>query len=126
MPVISAFAGSPAALGSGSRSLPGRSWLESFRTACPELELDRDGAPAIDLGRRPWVGAASQSRPRGGEALAEPVGPLAFAGEHTGGDFGALMEGVAAQRGARLRICSRPEGARPARRQFQPSQIPSD
>ena len=44
----------------------------------------------------PWVGAAYSISPAAGlaQALAEPVGPLAFAGEHIGGRFNGLMEGA--------------------------------
>jgi monoamine oxidase len=46
----------------------------------------------------PWVrgaySACSIASPLEAEALAEPVGPLAFAGEHTAGEWHALMEGA--------------------------------
>jgi monoamine oxidase len=46
----------------------------------------------------PWVrggySARSIESPLDDRALAEPVGPLAFAGEHTAGEWHALMEGA--------------------------------
>ena len=46
------------------------------------------------------VDAAAEDR---GEAVEEPTGPLAFAGEHTAGPYAALMEGAirSGQRAAR-------------------------
>ena len=61
----------------GPRPGPGR---------CGPRELGRGS-----LGRRRVLDLAG-SRSRG--ALAEPVGPLAFAGEHIGGRFNGLMEGA--------------------------------
>jgi monoamine oxidase len=46
----------------------------------------------------PWVRGAYSARsltsPLDDEALAAPVGALAFAGEHTAGEWHALMEGA--------------------------------
>jgi monoamine oxidase len=44
----------------------------------------------------PWVGAAYSIAPEAEitAALIEPVGPIAFAGEHTAAAFHALMEGA--------------------------------
>ena len=44
----------------------------------------------------PWAGAAYSISPPPElpAALADPVGPLAFAGEHTAGPFNGLMEGA--------------------------------
>jgi monoamine oxidase len=44
----------------------------------------------------PWVGAAYSIAPEAEitAVLIEPVGPIAFAGEHTAAAFHALMEGA--------------------------------
>jgi monoamine oxidase len=95
-PLVSCFAGTGPALraldvGSG----PGR-WVESLQAMCPELPLLADGAVLSTWADDPWARAAYSvsSIPEVAAALAEPVGPLAFAGEHTAGPFSALMEGA--------------------------------
>jgi monoamine oxidase len=96
LPVVSCFAGSPAALERLEVAAgPGR-WLESLAALRPELALDPDGAVLSTWGDDPWVGAAYSifPLPELTAALAEPVGPLAFAGEHIGGAFNGLMEGA--------------------------------
>jgi monoamine oxidase len=95
-PVVSAFAGSPAALaGLGTAAGPDR-WLESVAALRPELELDPGGAVLSTWDDDTWVGAAYSVA--GGDSrlapLREPLGPLAFAGEHLGGAHQALMEGA--------------------------------
>ena len=95
-PVVSAFAGSQPALdGLGIDDGPGR-WLDSLERMRDDLELDRDGALLSTWHDDPWVAAAySTSPPPEVAAAAEhPVGPLAFAGEHTAGEHYALMEGA--------------------------------
>jgi monoamine oxidase len=95
-PVVSAFAGSKPALDAlGIDDGPSR-WLESLARLRDDLELDRDGALLSTWHDDPWVGAAySTSPPPQVAAAAEhPVGPLAFAGEHTAGEHYALMEGA--------------------------------
>jgi monoamine oxidase len=95
-PVLSCFAGSSPALEAlGVAAGPAR-WLESARALRPELELEPDGVVLSTWDDDPWVGAAYSAHvPAEAEAvLAEPVGPIAFAGEHLGGEFAALMEGA--------------------------------
>ena len=98
VPVVSCFAGSAAALehlavADGPR--PQR-WLESLATLRPDLSLEPDGAVLSTWDDDPWIGAAYSiaAGPELTAALAEPVGPLAFAGEHMGGTFNGLMEGA--------------------------------
>ena len=96
MPVVSCFAGSAAALERlDVAGGPGR-WLESVNALRPDLALDFDGAVLSTWDDDPWVGAAYSVSPPPGltAALAEPVGPLVFAGEHVGGAFNGLMEGA--------------------------------
>jgi monoamine oxidase len=95
-PVVSCFAGSPRALERlGVVSGPER-WLDSLAGLRPDLELDQAGAVLSTWADDPWVrGAYSTSPPAALAALPErSVGPLAFAGEHLGGAFAALMEGA--------------------------------
>ena len=95
-PVVSAFSGSKPALDALELERgPGR-WLDSLERLRDDLDLDTDGALLSTWADDPWVRAAySTSPPAEVAAAAErPTGPLAFAGEHTGGDFAALMEGA--------------------------------
>jgi len=94
--VLSCFAGSPAALERlGVADGPG-AWLESVAALRPELALAPEGAVLSTWDDDPWVEAAYSISPRPEltAALAEPVGPLRFAGEHLGGAFNGLMEGA--------------------------------
>ncbi len=95
-PVVSAFAGSPGGL-DGLRVSDGpETWLDSLARLRDDLELDRAGVLLSTWSDDPWVEAAySTSPPLELERMAaEPLGPLAFAGEHLGGEFAALMEGA--------------------------------
>jgi len=95
-PVVSAFAGSKPALdGLEVEAGPSR-WLDSLAGLRDDLDLDTSGATLSTWDDDPWVGAAySTSPPPEVEAATrEPAGPLAFAGEHTAGEFFALMEGA--------------------------------
>jgi hypothetical protein len=90
------FAGSDGALERlDVRSGPQR-WLESLAALRPDLELDPAGAVLSNWAADPWVRGAYSTSPA--IALASvserPVGRLAFAGEHLGGEFAALMEGA--------------------------------
>ena len=105
-PVVSAFAGSTA----GARRTRGRGRARSAGSTRSsalrgDLDLDRDGALLSTWADDPWVGAAYSTSPPPSvaEAVEEPTGPLAFAGEHTAGPYAALMEGAirSGQRAAR-------------------------
>jgi monoamine oxidase len=104
-PVVSAFAGSRPALDALEVQAGPARWLDSLEHLRHDLELDRDGALLSTWADDPWAGAAySTSPPRSvAEAVDEPTGPLAFAGEHTAGRHAALMEGAirSGQRAAR-------------------------
>jgi monoamine oxidase len=95
-PVVSCFAGSSRALERLEVASGPERWLDSLALLRPELELDPSGAVLSTWADDPWVrGAYSTSPPMALAALCErPVGPLAFAGEHLGGKFAALMEGA--------------------------------
>lgn len=95
-PVLNAFAGSgPALERLGVGDGPGR-WLESVRALRPKLELEGGGAVLSTWSDDRWARGAYSLLPPDdvAAALAETVGPLAFAGEHTGGEFAGLMEGA--------------------------------
>jgi monoamine oxidase len=105
-PVVSAFAGSVGALERlGVADGPER-WIASLARLRPDLELDPGEAVLSSWSDDPWArGAYSIERPPEAAAvLAEPLGPLAFAGEHTVDAFESLMEGAlrSGQRAARL------------------------
>jgi monoamine oxidase len=95
-PLVSAFAGSKPALDAlGVERGPER-WLGSLERLRADLPMNRDGALMSTWGDDPWVRAAySTSPPRAvADAVEQPTGPLAFAGEHTAGPYAALMEGA--------------------------------
>ncbi|MEA2362238.1 MAG: hypothetical protein QOD71_1383 [Thermoleophilaceae bacterium] len=95
-PVVSAFAGSPGALERLGVASGMDRWLASLERLRPDLELDADGALLSTWSDDPWAGAAYSTSPPPelAQASERPVGPLAFAGEHLGGPFAALMEGA--------------------------------
>jgi monoamine oxidase len=95
-PVVSAFAGSKPALdGLNVQAGPSR-WLDSLERLRDDLDLDTAGAVLATWDDDPWVRAAYSSSPPPelAAAVERPTGPLAFAGEHTGGEHYALMEGA--------------------------------
>ena len=103
--VVSAFAGSNAALDALEVEAGPERWLDSLERLRGDLDLDRDGALLSTWADDPWVRAAYSTSPPAtvAEAVEEPTGPLAFAGEHTAGPYAALMEGAirSGQRSAR-------------------------
>ena len=114
-PVVSAFAGSAAALDRLEVEHGPERWLVLLAELRPDLDLDTGGAMLSTWADDPWSRAAySTSPPRDlPDIVARPAGPLAFAGEHLGGEFAALMEGAirSGQRAARALLGS-PSGAR--------------
>jgi monoamine oxidase len=96
-PVVNVFAGSAPALEVLAVAEGPAVWLESIARLRPDLALDPADALLSTWDDDPWVSAAYSTRtPAGstGDALAEPVGPLVFCGEHTAGEHAALMEGA--------------------------------
>jgi len=98
VPVASSFAGSPSALELLEvESGPDR-WADAVRRLRPDLEY-ADVPPLLSTWHDdPWARGAYSARtlssPLDDEALARPVGPVAFAGEHTAGELHGLMEGA--------------------------------
>jgi monoamine oxidase len=114
-PVVSAFAGSAGALDRLEVANGPERWLGLLADLRPDLDLDTGGALLSTWAGDPWARAAySTSPPRDlPDTFAGPAGPLAFAGEHLGGEFAALMEGAirSGRRAARALLGS-PSGAR--------------
>jgi monoamine oxidase len=93
-----AFAGTQAAL---ERLRVGESperWLVRLAVLRPELALEAGEAMLTTWGDDPWslgaYSAPSLSSPLQTDELVRPVGPFAFAGEHTAGEWHGLMEGA--------------------------------
>ena len=98
LPFVAAFAGTPGAIDAlDARSGPER-WVDALRRLRPDLDLDPAGAQIATWADDPWArgaySAASATSPINTEALTRPEGPLAFAGEHTAGEWHGLMEGA--------------------------------
>jgi monoamine oxidase len=94
--VVSAFAGSRAALEQLDVTAGPHRWLDSIARLRDDLELDLGGALLSTWSDDEWVAAAYSTSPPAmvTAALERGAGPLAFAGEHTAGPFAALMEGA--------------------------------
>ncbi len=96
-PVLNCFAGSPRALDRLRVSEGPETWLDRLRAIRPDLELGR--AVLSTWSDDPWARGAYSAAPAGSTAadnhdLVRPVGRLHFAGEHTAGEWSALMEGA--------------------------------
>jgi monoamine oxidase len=95
-PVISAFAGSPEALRGLGVQEGSEGWVEKLVALRDDLDLEPQSALLSTWDDDPWVGAAySVAIPdEADRLLARRHGPIAFAGEHLGGEMTALMEGA--------------------------------
>ena len=98
LPVVTAFAGTRAALDALCVDEGPAHWADAVRMLRPDLIMD-GAAPVLSTWHDdPWTRAGysvrSLTSPLDDDALAEPVGRLAFAGEHTAGEWHALMEGA--------------------------------
>ncbi len=75
-------------------------WIASLVALRADLDLDPEPGEALlsTWHDDPWVrgsySARSVSSPLRDDDLAEPIGPLVFAGEHTAGEWHGLMEGA--------------------------------
>ena len=95
-PVVSAFAGSRAALERLNVEDGPDGWLASLACLRPDLPLQPDQALLSTWADDPWARAAYSVHTPGtaDEELARRHGPLVLAGEHTAGPYAALMEGA--------------------------------
>jgi monoamine oxidase len=95
-PVVSAFAGSPAALDGLRVRDGGDRWVRSLAALRPDLDLDPEDSVLSTWDDDQWVGAAYSVRVPDAvtTALTRRWGALAFAGEHTAGEYHGLMEGA--------------------------------
>ena len=97
-PFLASLAGTPGALERLRVWAGSATWLAAVTALRPELQLDPAEPMLTAWHDDPWAqgaySAPSHSSPLDAVELARPVGPLAFAGEHTAGDRHALMEGA--------------------------------
>jgi monoamine oxidase len=98
IPVAASFAGSPSALELLEVDRGPEKWADAVRSLRPDLDY-ADAPPLLSTWHDdPWARGAYSARtlssPLDDEALARPVGTVAFAGEHTAGRWHALMEGA--------------------------------
>ena len=98
IPVASSFAGSPSALELLEVDEGPAKWADAARSLRPDLDY-ADAPPILATWHDDqWAGGAYSARtlssPLDDDALARPVGVVAFAGEHTAGRWHALMEGA--------------------------------
>ena len=114
--LLSAFAGSLDALERLHVAEGPDVWLASLRRLRPDLDLSASGAVLSTWSDDPWSrGAYSVGRPAAaGRALAEPLGVIAFAGEHAAEESPSLMEGAlrSGRRAARALISTALDRAR--------------
>jgi monoamine oxidase len=98
LPFVAAFAGTARALEDLAVAAGPKRWLDELRRLRPDLDLDAETAMVSTWQDDPWARAAySATSARHGadpELWTAPAGALAFAGEHTAGDWHALMEGA--------------------------------
>ncbi len=99
-PVVSCFAGSPAALRRLRVDAGPATWLASLAALRADLDIDPSGALLAtwdDVWTRGCYGVQSLAAlPGDGAALRGRAGPLVFCGEHTAGPQAGLMEGALA------------------------------
>lgn len=98
IPVASSFVGSPSALELLEIDRGPEKWADAVRALRPDLEY-ASASPLLSTWHDdPWARGAYSARtlssPLDDEALARPVGVVAFAGEHTAGRWHGLMEGA--------------------------------
>jgi monoamine oxidase len=97
--VAAAFAGTAGAVERLAGTRDPSAWLAELRELRPDLQPARGEALLCTWHDDQWAGrcsysASSHSSRPDPDALAAPVGPLAFAGEYTAGEWHALMEGA--------------------------------
>ena len=113
--VVSCFTGSVPALADLAVDTGSGRWQRRLAAVAPELSLGGDEEALLCTWQDDeWAGVAYSAvhagRPLDDRALARPVGPLHFAGEHTAGDRAGLMEGALR---SGVRAAGEVDGARP-------------
>ena len=98
-PVAHCFAGSASALERLEVERGSSTWLGRLRVLRPELCLDEELALLTTWADDPWARMAYSAERWSSDSddprlMAEPVGRIHFAGEHTAGDWAGLMEGA--------------------------------
>lgn len=96
--VASSFAGTEAALDALVVEEGPSTWAAAARALRPDLPYAPDEPLLATWHDDPWAlgaySARSLASPLDDDAVARPVGPIAFAGEHTAGAYHGLMEGA--------------------------------
>ncbi len=105
-PVACCFAGSAAALDRLAVIEGPAAWAASLAELRPDLDLETDGAFVSTWDDDPWVRAAYSVWVEEDGCAPAPHGPLAFAGEHTAGDWHGLMEGALRSGARAAEACS--------------------
>jgi len=98
-PVVHCFAGAKPQLDGLAVDDGPSAWVAALSQLRPDLRLTPQGAVLTTWNDDPWAAMAysafsTQQRPGDAAALARSIGPVHFAGEHTAGDWAALMEGA--------------------------------
>ncbi len=98
-PVVHAFAGTPSGLDQLRVAAGPQRWAARLAALRPDLALAVDQAVLTTWNDDPWAGLSYSAltldtRPEDSATMAEPVGRIHFAGEHTAGDWAGLMEGA--------------------------------
>ena len=107
LPIAGSFAGTQVAIDALAAEQGPDRWTAALAELRPDLRLDGERAMVVTWHDDPWAlgaySARSLASPMDDEELARPLGCLAFAGEHTAGDWHGLMEGAlrSGQRAAR-------------------------
>jgi monoamine oxidase len=99
IPLVGALAGTEEALAALEIDSGPERWLAAIEELRPDLQLDHSAVMLSTWHDQRWIKAVQVARslahPMDDEALASPVGRLAFAGEHTAGPvWHGTMEGA--------------------------------
>jgi monoamine oxidase len=98
-PVLHCFAGTPSGIAALHVADGPRAWAERAAELRPDLDLASDRALLTSWTDDPWARSSYSAwtvdyQPGDEELLAEPVGRLHLAGEHTAGEWAGYMEGA--------------------------------